>query len=34
MIFDYTSAGFFTFDCLGRPVTAIPLGGGTRFIEK
>ncbi len=30
---DYSSIGFITFDCLGWPVTAIPEGGGTFFIE-
>ena len=30
---DYASIGFITFDCLGWPVTAIPDGGGTYFIE-
>jgi len=34
MTFDYTSLGFFTFDCLGRPVNSIPPGGGTFFIEE
>ena len=34
MTFDYTSMGFFTFDCLCRPVTEIPPGGGTYFIEE
>ncbi len=34
MTFDYTSVGFFTFDCLGRPVTAIPPQGDTFFIEE
>ena len=34
MTFDYTSIGFYTFDCLGRPVTGIPPGGGTYFIEE
>ncbi|MCA8878388.1 MAG: sugar kinase [Rhodobacteraceae bacterium] len=33
MRFDYSSAGFYTFDCLGWPVTAIPPGGGTYFID-
>ncbi len=31
---DYSSIGFITFDCLGWPVTAIPEGGGTLFIEE
>ena len=33
MKYDYVSVGFYTFDCLGWPVTAIPEGGGTHFIE-
>ena len=31
--FDYSSIGFITFDCLGWPVTIIPEGGGTLFID-
>jgi len=34
MTFDYTSVGFYTFDCLGRPVTSIPPGGDTYFIDE
>lgn len=34
MRYDYSSIGFYTFDCLGRPVGAIPPGGGTQFIEQ
>lgn len=34
MKYDYTSIGFYTFDCLGRPVTEIPPGGNTYFIEE
>jgi sugar/nucleoside kinase (ribokinase family) len=34
MQYDYTSIGFYTFDCLGRPVTEIPPGGNTYFIEE
>lgn len=34
MTFDYTSVGFYTFDCLGRPVNSIPLGGDTFFIDE
>ncbi len=34
MTFDYTALGFYTFDCLGRPVSAIPEGGETAFIEE
>ncbi len=33
MTFDYTSIGFYTFDALCRPVTDIPQGGGTYFID-
>ena len=33
MKFDYSSIGFITFDCLGWPVTDIPKGGGTFFID-
>lgn len=32
--YDYTSIGFYTFDCLGRPVTSIPPGGNTYFIDE
>lgn len=32
--FDYTSMGFITFDALCRPVTEIPPGGGTYFVEE
>ncbi|KIT17445.1 carbohydrate kinase family protein [Jannaschia aquimarina] len=31
--FDYTSVGFYTFDALCRPVTQIPPGGDTYFVE-
>jgi sugar/nucleoside kinase (ribokinase family) len=31
--FDYTSMGFITFDALCRPVTQIPPGGNTYFVE-
>ncbi len=34
MGYDYTSIGFYTFDCLGRPVSDIPPGGDTYFIEE
>ncbi|WP_421566870.1 carbohydrate kinase family protein [Ochrobactrum sp. EDr1-4] len=34
MTYDYTSIGFYTFDCLGRPVTEIPPGGNTYFIDE
>jgi sugar/nucleoside kinase (ribokinase family) len=33
MTFDYTSMGFYTFDALCRPVTEIPPGGNTFFVE-
>ncbi|MEM8824072.1 MAG: PfkB family carbohydrate kinase [Pseudomonadota bacterium] len=32
--FDYTSMGFITFDCLVRPVTQIPPGGDTYFVDE
>jgi sugar/nucleoside kinase (ribokinase family) len=32
--YDYTSMGFYTFDCLGWPYTAVPAGGGTNFIDE
>ena len=31
--YDYTSMGFYTFDCLGWPFTEVPAGGGTVFID-
>ena len=34
MTFDYTPIGFYTFDCLGRPVNDIPPGGNTYFIDE
>lgn len=34
MKFDYTSMGFHTFDALCRPVTEIPPGGGTFFVDE
>ena len=33
MRYDYASMGFYTFDCLGWPVTAIPPNGDTYFIR-
>lgn len=30
---DYSSMGFYTYDCLGWPVSAIPEGGGTILID-
>lgn len=32
--YDYTSTGFYTYDCLGWPFTQIPPGGGTVFIDE
>ena len=32
--YDYTSVGFYTFDCLGWPFTAVPPGGGCFFIDE
>jgi sugar/nucleoside kinase (ribokinase family) len=32
--YDYTSAGFYTYDCLGWPFTEVPPGGGTVFIDE
>ena len=32
--YDYTSMGFYTYDCLGWPFTEIPAGGGTVFIDE
>jgi sugar/nucleoside kinase (ribokinase family) len=32
--YDYTSMGFYTFDCLGWPFTEVPAGGGTKFIDE
>ena len=34
MTYDYTSMGFITFDALARPVTEIPPGGGTTFVDE
>jgi len=34
MRYDYASIGFYTFDCLGWPFTAVPPGGGTNFIDE
>jgi sugar/nucleoside kinase (ribokinase family) len=34
MRYDYASVGFYTFDCLGWPVSSIPPGGGTYFIDE
>lgn len=32
--YDYVSMGFYTFDCLGWPFTAIPPGGGCYLIDE
>jgi sugar/nucleoside kinase (ribokinase family) len=32
--YDYTSMGFYTYDCLGWPFTGVPPGGGTVFIDE
>lgn len=32
--FDYASMGFYTFDCLGWPFTAVPPGGGCYMIDE
>jgi sugar/nucleoside kinase (ribokinase family) len=32
--YDYVSMGFYTFDCLGWPFTAIPPGGGCFLIDE
>lgn len=34
MRYDYASMGFYTFDCLGWPVTGIPPNGDTYFIRE
>lgn len=34
MTFDYTSIGFYTFDALCRPVSELPPGGGTTFVDE
>ena len=31
---DYASMGFYTFDCLGWPFTAVPEGGGTYLLDE
>ncbi|MDE2445745.1 MAG: kinase [Alphaproteobacteria bacterium] len=31
--YDYTSMGFYTFDCLSWPFTEVPHGGGTVFVD-
>ena len=32
--YDYSSMGFYTYDCLGWPFTEVPPGGGTVFIDE
>lgn len=34
MPYDYSSMGFYTFDCLGWPISAIPPGGGTYLVDE
>ncbi|TBN39941.1 kinase [Paracoccus subflavus] len=34
MRYDYTSMGFYTFDCLGWPFSAVPPGGGTYLLDE
>lgn len=34
MQYDYTSMGFYTFDCLGWPFTTVPPGGGTVLLDE
>ncbi|MEP7453453.1 sugar kinase [Phyllobacterium sp. SB3] len=34
MKYQYSSVGFYTFDCLGRPITELPKGGGVSFVEE
>jgi sugar/nucleoside kinase (ribokinase family) len=34
MKYDFSSTGFYTFDCLGWPFTAVPPGGGCNFIDE
>lgn len=34
MTYEYTSVGFYTFDCLGWPFTAVPPGGGTYLLDE
>lgn len=33
-MFDYTSLGFYTFDCLARPVAKMPQGDDTYFVDE
>ena len=32
--YDYTSMGFYTYDCLGWPFSQVPAGAGTNFIDE
>jgi sugar/nucleoside kinase (ribokinase family) len=34
MSYDYTSMGFYTFDCLGWPFSEVPAGGGTNLLTE
>lgn len=34
MQYDYSAMGFYTFDCLGWPVSSIPPGGSTHLIDE
>ena len=34
MRYDYASIGFYTFDCIGWPFTAVPSGSETNFIDE
>jgi sugar/nucleoside kinase (ribokinase family) len=34
MRYDYSSIGFYTFDCLCWPFTAVPDGGGCNFVDE
>ena len=34
MTFDYVSAGFYTFDCIGWPFSEVPEGGGTNLLNE
>ena len=33
MKYDYSSVGFYTFDCLGWPYVSVPPGGGTVLLD-
>jgi sugar/nucleoside kinase (ribokinase family) len=32
--YDYTSMGFYTYDCLGWPFSEVPAGGGTNIVNE